>query len=80
MYHLMEHAGLTPAQVLAVGDGLNDVCMLEAAGTSVAYRPKRPEVERAATDVERHDLRRVLDVVSESSGRRRSTAARRTTL
>jgi HAD superfamily phosphoserine phosphatase-like hydrolase len=76
MYHLMEHAGLTPSHVLAVGDGLNDVCMLEAAGTSVAYRPKRPEVERAATDVERDDLRRVMDVARASSGRRRSTAAR----
>ena len=40
--------GLTPAQVLAVGDGANDIPMIEAAGLGIAYHAK--EKARAAAD------------------------------
>lgn len=39
--------GATPAQVVAVGDGANDIPMLEAAGLGVAFRAK-PRVRAAA--------------------------------
>jgi phosphoserine phosphatase len=35
-----EELGLTPDQVMAVGDGANDIPMIEAAGLGVGYRPK----------------------------------------
>ena len=40
--------GLSPAQVLAVGDGANDIPMIEAAGLGIAYHAK--EKARAAAD------------------------------
>ena len=40
--------GLTMGQTLAIGDGANDIPMLEAAGVSIAYRAK-PVVREKAT-------------------------------
>jgi HAD superfamily phosphoserine phosphatase-like hydrolase len=51
MLHLMNRMGIGPDRVLAVGDGENDVCMLQAAGTSVAFRPTRERVRAAARHV-----------------------------
>ncbi|MGI5939707.1 MAG: glycosyltransferase [Thermoleophilia bacterium] len=42
-------AGLLPKSTLAVGDGINDICMLREAGISVAFRPKSDLVKNAAT-------------------------------
>ena len=42
-----EALGLTPEQVLAVGDGANDIPMLQAAGIGVAYHAK-PKTEQHA--------------------------------
>ena len=42
-----EALGLTPEQVLAVGDGANDIPMLQAAGIGVAYHAK-PTTEQHA--------------------------------
>jgi phosphoserine phosphatase len=53
---LLEHCaqlGLTPAQALAVGDGANDIPMIEAAGLGVAFRAK-PKTEAAADASLRH--------------------------
>ena len=40
--------GLTPAQVVAMGDGANDLKMMDAAGLSIAYRAK-PVVQAQAS-------------------------------
>ena len=45
--------GLDPAEILAVGDGANDVAMVEAAGLGVAFRPK-PLLAGAADAIIRH--------------------------
>jgi len=48
MVHLMNKLGIGPQHVLAVGDSENDICMLEAAGRSVAIRPTTQRVRDAA--------------------------------
>jgi glucosyl-3-phosphoglycerate synthase len=47
LLHLMEHFGLTADQILAVGDGENDICMLRTAGRSVAFQGKSRRVRAA---------------------------------
>jgi phosphoserine phosphatase len=55
----LEH-GLHHSQVLAVGDGANDIPMIEAAGLGVAYHAK-PKAEAAANFAVRHnDLTAIL--------------------
>ena len=52
--------GLDRAQILAVGDGANDIPMIEAAGLGVAYHAK-PKAEAAANFAVRHnDLTAIL--------------------
>lgn len=48
-----EALGLRPEQVLAMGDGANDIPMLQAAGFGIAYRAK-PKAEAAADAAVRH--------------------------
>jgi len=45
---LREELGIGKAQVLAIGDGANDLLMMAEAGTSIAYHAK-PTVRQAAT-------------------------------
>lgn len=45
---LAEHLGLTLADCMSFGDGLNDLSMVEAAGVGVAMANAVPEVKRAA--------------------------------
>ena len=42
---LCEHLGFTADQVIAIGDNLNDISMLEFAGLSIAMGNARPEVK-----------------------------------
>ncbi len=63
MLHLVEKMGLSTDQVLAVGDGDNDVCLLRAAGTSVAFRPKTSQVQAVATVVVESDLTELLSKI-----------------
>lgn len=42
LHHLRDEVGISPARIIAVGDSSNDVCLLHAAGRSVAFEPKTP--------------------------------------
>lgn len=48
---VIDHLGMDRAQVIAVGDGLNDIEMLEFAGTAVAIEGSDPRVLRVADRV-----------------------------
>ncbi|MES2034351.1 MAG: phosphoserine phosphatase SerB [Pseudomonadota bacterium] len=52
--------GLTPADALAIGDGANDLAMIEAAGLGVAYRAKPVVAEKAHARVDHADLTAML--------------------
>lgn len=67
--HLLDETGVGTGQVLAVGDGANDICMLEAAGCSVAFNAKLPAVRAAAQHAVDGDLRRVLGLLHEPVSR-----------
>jgi phosphoserine phosphatase len=47
LHHLIDRFELSAGQVLAVGDGDNDICLLQAAGQSVAFRGKTKAVRLA---------------------------------
>jgi phosphoserine phosphatase len=51
---------VTSAQALAVGDGANDLAMIEAAGLGVAWRAKPVVAERADARVDHADLTALL--------------------
>lgn len=61
--HLLEEVGIGAEKVLAVGDSDNDVCLLRAAGTSVAFQPKTLSVRDAAKHVIENDLRGILHLL-----------------
>ncbi len=52
--------GFTPADVVAVGDGANDLEMIRAAGLGVAYRAKALLAEAADARLEHSDLTAIL--------------------
>ena len=64
LHWLLEHLQLAPQQVLAVGDGRNDICLLRAAGTSVAFEPKDETVAAAAQHRVEYDLTRILPLIA----------------
>jgi phosphoserine phosphatase len=57
---LAAERGLPLAASLAVGDGANDLPMLEAAGLGVAFRAKPVVAERARARIDRGDLTALL--------------------
>ncbi len=61
--HLLDEVGIRSERVLAVGDSENDVCLLRAAGTSVAFQPKSAAVRDAAGHVIEDDLRGILQLL-----------------
>jgi HAD superfamily phosphoserine phosphatase-like hydrolase len=65
--NLRQVADLVPEQTIAVGDGENDVCMLEEAGISVAFRPRSASVELAAKHVVYRSLMDVVSVANEEA-------------
>ena len=63
LLHLTEKMQLEVRNVLAVGDGENDICLLEAAGRSVAFQPTSPLVRAAAQYVVERNLTDVLTLI-----------------
>jgi phosphoserine phosphatase len=68
LYHLLERTGLGAEDVLAVGDGENDICLLRAVGHSVAFRPKTVKVQVAAAHTIQGALLEVLSAARERRG------------
>ena len=62
---LIDRMEIAPEQVLAVGDGKNDICMLRAAGISVAFHPMTPRVGEAARYTASGSLADVLTLVEQ---------------
>lgn len=61
---LLAHAGPDAEPTVAVGDGMNDLCMIEAADIGVALEPC-PLAVRLAADVVVRDLRAIPAVVQQ---------------
>jgi len=64
--YLADKWDLPVTATIAIGDGLNDVCMLQSAGLGIAFEPKRLEVCEAADAVAAGDLREVLAIIRQS--------------
>lgn len=62
--HLMDRFSLGGSDIVAVGDGENDICMLQDAGCSVAFQPKSARVRAAA----KHTTQSLSDVLLFSHG------------
>jgi phosphoserine phosphatase len=58
--HLRDKHGLSVAETLAVGDGANDLAMLEAAGLGVAFRAKPMVAAAAHARIDYGDLTALL--------------------
>ena len=60
LLELARELNITPAEVLAVGDGANDAAMIEAAGLGVAYHAKPVLADIADAQIEYNDLTALL--------------------
>lgn len=58
--HYMDEHGIARGTTLAIGDGANDLDMLEAAGLGVAYRAKPLVAEEARIQIDHADLTALL--------------------
>jgi glucosyl-3-phosphoglycerate synthase len=65
---LTKRMGISARQVLAVGDGENDIGMLRAAGISVAFQPKTERLSRVAQHVIHDRLDQVLNLLPATVG------------
>ena len=59
----VENAGISLEDVVAVGDGANDISMIESAGCGIAFNAKDSVKEIADIVVEEKDLTKVLDEI-----------------
>lgn len=59
----VEDAGITLDEVVAVGDGANDISMIESAGYGIAFNAKDSVKEIADIVVDEKDLTKVLDEI-----------------
>ena len=59
----VEEAGIALEDVVAVGDGANDISMIESAGCGIAFNAKDSVKEIADVVVEEKDLTKVLDEI-----------------
>ena len=63
LLEVAELMGIGTERVIAVGDGANDLPMMEAAGLSIAYHPKPAVAARAMIAILSGGLDRALEVV-----------------
>ncbi|NUZ07723.1 phosphoserine phosphatase SerB [Piscinibacter koreensis] len=63
-----ERAGVAPREAIAVGDGANDLPMMEAAGLSIAFHAKPKVRERAMVSIEDGGLDRALQLFDDLPG------------
>ena len=63
---LKSELGISPAQVIAIGDGANDLPMMAEAGTSIAYHAKPVVREKAAYALDHVGLDGVLGLFPEA--------------
>jgi phosphoserine phosphatase len=64
LLEVAELMGIEPAQTIAVGDGANDLPMMEAAGLSIAYHPKPAVAARAMISIMEGGMDRALGLLS----------------
>ena len=60
LLEVAELMGIEMSQTIAVGDGANDLPMMEAAGLSIAYHPKPAVRERAMISIDEGGMDRAL--------------------
>lgn len=48
MHHVRERFSIDTANILAVGDGMNDICMIRQAGIGIAFNATNEQVNEAA--------------------------------
>ena len=63
LLEVAELMGITAQQVIAVGDGANDLPMMAVAGLSIAFHPKPAVLERAMLSVTDGGMDRALSVL-----------------
>lgn len=64
LHELCEQLNITPNQVIAVGDGANDLLMMKEAALSVAYHAKPTVQEQATTALNYSGLDAILDFIA----------------
>jgi phosphoserine phosphatase len=63
LLEVAELMGIAPEQVIAVGDGANDLPMMAVAGLSIAYHPKPAVREQAMLSITRGGMDRALELL-----------------
>ncbi|MFZ4650644.1 MAG: phosphoserine phosphatase SerB [Rubrivivax sp.] len=63
LLEVCELMGISTEQAIAVGDGANDLPMMQAAGLSIAYHPKPAVAEAARISILEGGLDRALEVL-----------------
>lgn len=62
LVELRDSRGLAPDETMAVGDGANDLAMIEAAGLGIAYHAKPAVAARARVRIDHGDLTALLHI------------------
>ena len=65
LHGLASWLGIKPDQCVAVGDGANDIHMMNVAGLSIAFNGRRKVRERASVSIRGNDLRMILPFIKE---------------
>ena len=64
LHELCQQLDIKPSQVIAVGDGANDLLMMQEAGLSVAYHAKPAVQQQAKTTLNHRGLDAILDFIA----------------